>query len=233
MMMTHEMDAAQAAAALVQRGASPLWNARALPWRHPGEPEVRVALVEGLLAQTRADAVAARYGAIFAGVEHDPREWLALAEGTRNVRVGPLGLPRLKRMAVDSVALGLIEGAGSAAAFDGTVPRPGLGPYTSGMVALLLGGEAAPVDCNVQRVAARVAPDVAPAVWLAEVLGALTGVHVPGVGRPDRYVAISMLLDVGATVCGPARAPECERCPLRPGCAHARRGRFMQAVLAL
>jgi adenine-specific DNA glycosylase len=193
------------------------WMDRGLPWRASGEPRVRRVLVEGLLAQTRADAVAAAYGDIFGSV-FDARQWL-WGEG-RDLRVSAvaaLGLPKLKNAALDSLARWLDSG-GSARHLVGA---PGVGPYTQGMVALLEGDEAAPVDCNVERVAARVDPTVSAAVWIAEVLAGAMRQLSPLPEFPAGYVAISAVLDIGATRCEIGRAPRCADCPLEVVCRFA------------
>lgn len=198
---------------------------RRLPWRERGEPVHRVALTEGLLAQTRADAVAAEYGRIFAGVE-TVEDWLEIASGERLRRVAPLGLPRHKQAAMDSIALALTDAlidphlSLAAASLE---LRHGIGPYMAGMVALLFGNEGAPVDCNVQRVGARCAGDGDAARWMAEVMGeAVEQPHGTWIAAPG-YEACCAVLDIGATICR-IDCRECSRCPLQRGCASAARG---------
>jgi adenine-specific DNA glycosylase len=196
------------------------WSDRELPWRVQGEPHVRRVLVEGLLAQTRAETVAAAYGNIFGNV-FDARQWL-WGEG-RDLRMGHvalLGLPKLKGAALDSLARWMDAG-GSIRHLAG----PGIGPYTQGMVALLEGDEAAPVDCNVERVAARVDPTVSAIVWIGEVLGTAMKYHISPLAEfPVGYVAISAVLDIGATRCAIGEAPRCAGCPLEMVCAFADHG---------
>ena len=64
---------------------------------------MRVALVEGLLAQTRARSVADRYEVIFDGVRTGA-DWLDLPGEERDRRLTPLGLGKQKRQAVDGIA---------------------------------------------------------------------------------------------------------------------------------
>ena len=96
-------------------------------------------------------------------------------------------------------------------------------------MALLLGMSGAPVDCNVERVAGRVAPDVAPVAWIGEVLDAAARWPSPLPEFHPGYVAISAVLDLGATRCEIGRAPRCAGCPLErwslyEGCEYAARG---------
>jgi A/G-specific adenine glycosylase len=192
---------------------------RDLPWRHPGEPLARVALVEGLLAQTRADAVARSYAAIFDGVEA-ARDWLRLPEPERVARVAPLGLAGLKTAALDSIA-------GVLADFDGAIPEglvhdlpsfPGIGPYTAGMLAVMFGHDAIPVDCNVARVGGRAAADADADRWMAKVVTDATGeAPVTWIGSP-RYEATCAILDIGQVYCKPLER-WCGLCPLQGHCA--------------
>ncbi len=195
---------------------------RALPWRRPGEPRWRAALAEGLLAQTTAAEVAGAYDAVFAGLA-GPRDWLALPEEARRARVAPLGRPRLKEGAVTAIASGLAERPLSATVAQ-AVTGWGCGPYTAGMVALLHGEEAAPVDTNVERVGARVDRDGDAARWIAGLVGATDWI-ISGTGRAPGYEVVSAVLDIGATLCRPGIAL-CDRCPLASNtCAALAAGR--------
>jgi A/G-specific adenine glycosylase len=206
------------------------WEDRGLPWRAVGEPPDRRALVEGLLAQTRAAYVAAEYAEVFAGVE-TAADWLEMHEDIARARVAPLGLPQLKVRAVDGIARVLVEWRAvndpTADPLDLLQEKLGIGPYTAGMVALLLGHGAAPVDCNVQRVADRCAPGAGADAWIAEVVAAAgPGTRIAEVGGalPAGYVAVSAVLDVGARLCRIGAAPRCGDCPLGGDCAFAARG---------
>jgi A/G-specific adenine glycosylase len=203
-------------------------NAHDLPWRAPGEPLARRGLVEGLLAQTRASAVAGEYAAIFHEVA-TCADWLDLTEEQRGARVAPLGLPRLKLAAVDGIARTMNPWGGyivDQTLYAQLLAQPGIGPYTASMVTLLMGGEAAPVDCNVQRVADRCDPAAGAAPWIAEVVAAVgVGTRVAALDALRAgYVAVSAVLDLGVTVCRVGAAPACERCPLEVHCAFALAG---------
>jgi len=199
------------------------WDRRGLPWRADASL-VRKTLVEGLLAQTTAAIVAEHYTRILGDVEH-PNDWLDLPLSEQRARVAPLGLPRLKQAALDSLASAfrlrrLRPTRLTRRDVAGLADRPGVGPYTAGMIALLHGYEAAPVDCNVQRVGARADAEGNAATWIASVLGEVCAVPETSIDRPLGYYAISAVLDVGATVCAPVM-PDCLRCPLLDCCASA------------
>jgi A/G-specific adenine glycosylase len=199
---------------------------RRLPWRRADEPCERVALVEGLLAQTEARQVADCYEDVFLNV-NTADDWLRLPLAERRARVAPLGLPRLKEMAVTSIA----ESCGGYSPESSVWPPPrcnaatlckcdGIGPYTAGMLALLHGHEAAPVDCNVTRVGTRAAADGDAERWIACVIGdamKLAPVELLEHAWPPGYAVICAVLDVGAGPCA-IGAPECGRCPLASSC---------------
>jgi len=208
------------------------WNDRRLPWRDPQEPLDRRALVEGLLAQTRADAVAEMYLTIFAGVTC-AQDWLDLPAEERLRRMAPLGLPPLKQRAVDGIARVvscgpfMVEPA-VGGLLDKLDREPGIVPYIAGMVALLFGNPAAPVDTNIDRVGRRVAPDRTPTIWIAELVAEAERLYSPPF--PASYLVVSMVLDLGATLCAAGRLPECERCPLNGECWYSEKGKIQRLL---
>jgi A/G-specific adenine glycosylase len=215
------------------------WGQRSLAWRGAQEPLSRLAMVEGLTAQTGAEAVSAAYPAIFEGIATGP-DWLRLPVGARLARVQPLGLPRLKAAAVTGIAMFLAErrphhlagdpqhgsGVGIGSLTWALQQYPGVGPYTSAMVALLLGEDGVPpVDANLRRVGDRAAADGDGDRWLAGLFAACMNAGeaeglAPQFGRPVRYELASHLMDLGHYVCT-ARRPRCGACPVRAWCAEA------------
>lgn len=216
------------------------WGQRALAWRAPEESVDRLAMVEGLTAQTGAEAVSAGYALIFDGVRTGA-EWLRLPVGARLARVQPLGLPRLKVAAMSGIAMFLAERRPHHLAGDpqhdngmgiGTLAwalqqYPGVGPYTGAMVALLLGEDGVPpVDANLRRVGDRAAAGGDGDRWLAGLFAACANAGEPGgfpvqFGRPVRYELASHLMDLGHYVCT-ARLPKCGTCPIQMWCEEGR-----------
>ena len=219
------------------------WGQRGLAWRTPEEPLSCLAMVEGLTAQTVAEAVSAAYAAIFAGVKTG-QDWLRLPGEARIARVQPLGLPKLKAAAVTGIAMFLAErkpqhlagepGNGNNNAVGiGTLAwalqqYPGVGPYTAAMVALLLGEAGVPpVDANLRRVGDRAAAGGDGDRWLAGLFAACANAGEAGgfpvqFGRPVRYELASHLMDLGHYVCT-ARMPRCGTCPINAACAEGQR----------
>lgn len=92
---------------------------------------------------------------------------------------------------------------------------PGIGPYTARAVAALaFGMGVGPVDVNVRRVFERLT-----GVTAAAELQRLADAVVPPQRPADWTHAV---MDLGATVCRPAR-PRCETCPVRRWCVSAGR----------
>jgi endonuclease III len=185
-------------------------------------------MVEGLLAQTRADAVAEHYEGIFNGVRRYA-DWLAISQPERVGRVRPLGLPRLKEAAVTSIAAALLEPIDNAefndALFAATLRSlHGIGPYTAAMLTVIFGGDAVPMDCNVDRVGSRVAEDGDAERWMADIIEGVR-TQIPETGYHPFYEVTCAVLDLGATLCG-ARNRRCGWCPLLTACSFAQHSAY-------
>ena len=95
---------------------------------------------------------------------------------------------------------------------------PGIGDYTAGAIAsICFERPAAAVDGNVLRVCARVLDDTTPidnAAHKTALTAALSACYPAG-HCGDFTQA---LMELGATVCGPNRAPQCADCPIAALC---------------
>ncbi len=97
----------------------------------------------------------------------------------------------------------------------------GIGPYTSGAICSIAFDLPTPaVDGNVLRVVSRLTNDDTPIdkpAFRKEITRNLAAVY------PDRAGDLTQaLMELGATVCGPNRKPDCENCPCCSFCkAHA------------
>ena len=95
---------------------------------------------------------------------------------------------------------------------------PGIGPYTArAVLAFAFEADVGVVDTNVGRVLARRA---GRPLRPRQVQAAADAAVPPGGGWAHNQA----MLDLGATVCT-ARAPACDACPVRAGCAWAAAGR--------
>ena len=123
-------------------------------------------------------------------------------------------------------ALNLHRAAVAIAAAGGTVPGdvdglmalPGIGPYTARAVAAIAFGiPVGAVDVNVRRVLGRILAVDSAAMAPASLQLAADALVDPD--QPGTWT--HALMDIGATVCRPAR-PSCASCPARPWCRAAR-----------
>jgi len=123
-------------------------------------------------------------------------------------------------------ALGLHRAAVAIVAADGAVPGtvegllalPGIGPYTARAVAAIAFGlPVGAVDVNVRRVVGRIVAGGSSVLPPAAVQAAADGLVDPE--EPGSWT--HALMDIGATLCRPAR-PSCPSCPARPWCRAAR-----------
>jgi len=189
-------------------------NFRSLPWRSPpGEapPDpYRVWLSEVMLQQTTVATVRPRFErfvlrwpdveALAAARDEDIlNEWAGLGYYARARNLIACAREVAKRGAFPSSAAELRA-------------LPGIGPYTSAAIAAIAFGEkAAAVDTNVERVIARLhGLKRRPRLEMERLVLGL----IPE-DRPGDF--IQAMMDLGATICRPAR-PRCGDCPLRSDC---------------
>ena len=191
-------------------------NKRELPWRQDRNP-YHIWVSEIMLQQTRVEAVKGYYTRFLAALPDIP----ALAEcddDTLHKLWEGLGyysrVRNLKKAAQEIVGTygGVFPGD-----YDSVRSLPGIGPYTAGAICSIAFDLPTPaVDGNVLRVAARLwdddtpidTPDMKQAV--TEALGSI---------YPARAGLFTQaLMELGATVCGPNRAPDCANCPCAALC---------------
>ncbi|WP_374654620.1 A/G-specific adenine glycosylase [Dongia sp.] len=99
---------------------------------------------------------------------------------------------------------------------EGLLKLPGIGPYTAAAVAAIAFDQPATIlDGNVERVMARIHRVATPLPKAKVELRALAARYTPDV-RPGDYA--QAIMDLGATICTPAR-PRCFLCPWRETCA--------------
>ena len=196
-------------------------NRRELPWRQTKDP-YHIWLSEIMLQQTRVEAVKGYYArfleklptiADLANCEDDAlhKLWEGLGYYSR--------VRNLKKAAQTIMT-----------AHNGVFPEeyedilalPGIGEYTAGAICSIAFGQRTPaVDGNVLRVIARIQDDATPIDLPARkkaVQEALAAVYPLDAGDFTQA-----LMELGATVCGPNRKPDCQNCPCRAFClGHAR-----------
>jgi len=202
------------------RGAVLAWFAqhgRELDFRVEGRPDPWGTLVSEVMAQqTQISRVEERWpgfmaafptaAAMAAASPADViRAWRGMGYNRR-----ALNLHRAAR--VISAAGGRVPGD-----VDGLLGLPGIGPYTARAVAAIAFGiPVGAVDVNVRRVLLRILGEDRATVAPASLQAAADALVDPD--RPGTWT--HALMDIGATVCRPAR-PSCASCPAQPWCRAA------------
>ena len=191
-------------------------NKRDLPWRRDKDP-YHIWVSEIMLQQTRVEAVKGYYTRFL--------ETLPTAEALAECDDDVLsklweGLGYYSRVRnLKKAARVIME------CHDGVFPRtyeeilalPGIGEYTAGAICSIAYNLPTPaVDGNVLRVVSRLTEDATPidsSAYKTAVRQALAE-HYPN----EAGDFTQALMELGATVCGPNREPDCENCPCRGIC---------------
>ena len=191
-------------------------NKRDLPWRKTREP-YRVWLSEIMLQQTRVEAVKGYYTRF---LEKIPSiEALANCDDDLLHKLWE-GLGYYSRVRnLKKAAQVILERHGGVFPQEHTqvLALPGIGEYTAGAICSICYDAPTPaVDGNVLRVISRLLNDPAPIDQPATkkaVTSALAEVYPAEAGSFTQA-----LMELGATLCGPNRTPDCEHCPCRSFC---------------
>ena len=186
---------------------------RAYPWRQTGDP-YRVLVSEVMLQQTQVSRVVPAYRAF---LDRFPTVRSLAAASRRDVVAVWDGLGYNRRaVALSDAARAIVAAHGGRVPFDPVALQrlPGIGPYTAAAVAsIAFAAPVVAVDTNVKRIVARVFLGVGPDDASAEEVRALAEGWLD---RGDPGAWNEALMDLGREVCRPR--PQCEVCPLRPGC---------------
>ena len=205
--------------------ALPGWyeeNKRDLPWRRTRDP-YRIWVSEIMLQQTRVEAVKGYYARFLQALPtvqalarcdddalHKLWEGLGYYSRVRNLK---------------KCAQVLCERYGGVFPRDhqAVLALPGIGPYTAGAICSIAFDLPTPaVDGNVLRLLSRLRDDGRPIdapVLRQEVTAGLREVY-PG----EAGTFTQALMELGATLCGPNREPQCGGCPCARFCLGHLRG---------
>ena len=194
-------------------------HARVLPWRVDCNP-YHVWISEIMLQQTRVEAVKPYYirflselPTVAALAAVDDERLMKLWEG--------LGYYSRARNLKKAAQMIMAEYSGIFPNMHDEILRlPGIGPYTAGAVASICFGLPTPaVDGNVLRVISRVTEsfdnidEPATKKWIT---AALAKIYPTAKERCGLFT--QSLMELGAMVCVPNGAPDCEACPLTDIC---------------
>ena len=198
-------------------------NRRNLPWREDREP-YHIWLSEIMLQQTRVEAVKGYYtrflGAlptISALAQCDDELLHKLWEG--------LGYyTRVRNLKKAAQVVMADYGGVFPVEYADVLALPGIGAYTAGAICSIAYDQPTPaVDGNVLRVLSRLGDDDAP-IDLPETKRRFTDL-LAAVYPKEAGEFTQALMELGATVCGPNRKPNCGSCPCRTLCLGLRSGR--------
>ena len=191
-------------------------NRRELPWRSDRQP-YHIWLSEIMLQQTRVEAVKGYYTRFLDALPDIPslsqcddellyKLWEGLGYYSR--------VRNLKKAA--NVVMEQYHGV-FPETYAQVLALPGIGEYTAGAVCSIAFNQPTPaVDGNVLRLVSRLTDDPSP-IDLPEtkrrVNQLLSGIYPEEAGEFTQA-----LMELGATICGPNWAPDCERCPCQRIC---------------
>lgn len=101
--------------------------------------------------------------------------------------------------------------------YEAVLALPGIGEYTAGAIcSIAFGQPKAAVDGNVLRVMSRILDDPSPIDLPATKAGVRNMLET--VYPEEAGLFTQALMELGATLCGPNREPDCENCPCRGIC---------------
>ena len=199
-----------------------LEHKRDLPWRRDRDP-YHVWLSEIMLQQTRVEAVKGYYARF---LDKLPTvEALASADDDELHKLWE-GLGYYSRVRnLKKAAQQIVERHGGVfpTTHEEVSALAGIGPYTAGAICSIAFGLPTPaVDGNVLRVVSRLTDDDTPIdkpSFRKQITEELAGVYPKQAGDFTQA-----LMELGATVCGPNRKPDCENCPCKDFCLGYARG---------
>ena len=197
-------------------------NRRQLPWRETREP-YPVWVSEIMLQQTRVEAVKGYY-ARFLDSLPTVSHLAACDDDTLHKLWEGLGYySRVRNLKKAAQVIMDRQGGVFPATHAEVLALPGIGDYTAGAICSIAYDLPTPaVDGNVLRVISRLLDDPSPIDLSAtkkQVTEALAAVYPAEAGDFTQA-----LMELGATLCGPNRQPDCENCPCHTFCRGHKNG---------
>ena len=195
---------------------------RDLPWRKDREP-YHVWLSEIMLQQTRVEAVKGYYARFLEALPDIPSLASCDDEILHKLWEGLGYYSRVRNLKKAAKAIMEEHGGLFPKTYSQVLALPGIGEYTAGAICSICFDLPTPaVDGNVLRVVSRLTDNDTPIdtpAFKKEVTQALKGIY------PERAGDFTQaLMELGATICGPNRSPDCAVCPCRHCCLAAERG---------
>ena len=197
-------------------------NRRQLPWRENRDP-YRIWISEIMLQQTRVEAVKGYYARFLAACPDVKSLASAPDEQLHKLWEG-LGYYSRVRNLKKAAQVVMEEHDGQfPKEYEKILALPGIGEYTAGAICSIAWDMPTPaVDGNVLRVISRLTDDATPIddpKYKKSVRQRLEAIY------PDRAGDFTQgLMELGATICGPNRKPQCDLCPCAAFCLGYQRG---------
>lgn len=195
---------------------------RELPWRENRDP-YRIWISEIMLQQTRVEAVKGYYARFLA--ELPDIESLAKVDDELLHKLWE-GLGYYSRVRnLKKAAQVIIEQYKGQfpADYEQVLKLPGIGEYTAGAICSIAFDQPTPaVDGNVLRVISRLTNDPTPIdqpTFKKQIRENLQRIYPKQAGEFTQA-----LMELGATLCGPNRKPDCDRCPCNSFCLAFKKG---------
>ena len=195
---------------------------RELPWRQDQDP-YHIWVSEIMLQQTRVEAVKGYYARFLRELPTIAHLARCDDDGLHKLWEGLGYYSRVRNL--KKAAIQIVE------EYNNVFPKeysqirnlPGIGDYTAGAICSIAFNQKTPaVDGNVLRVLSRLTDDDTPIDSPA--FKKMTREELEKI-YPDRAGDFTQaLMELGATVCGPNRLPDCENCPCKDFCLGYKRG---------
>lgn len=197
-------------------------NQRKLPWREDRNP-YHIWVSEIMLQQTRVEAVKGYY-ARFLDVNPDIQSLANCDDELLSKLWEGLGYySRVRNLKKAAQEIMTLHGGQFPGEYEAVRKLPGIGDYTAGAVCSIAFDLPTPaVDGNVLRVLARILDDGRPIdspEVRKEYRSLLTQVYPEEAGNFTQA-----LMELGATLCGPNKAPDCAACPCKDICTGYKNG---------
>ncbi len=201
-------------------------NCRQLPWRQDRQA-YHVWLSEIMLQQTRVEAVKGYYTRFLKALP-DIKALAACDDDALHKLWEGLGYySRVRNLKKAAGQIMERHGGQFPGEYEAIRALPGIGEYTAGAICSICFDQPTPaVDGNVLRVIARITNDPTPIdlpQYKRQVKEALAEVYPEAAGDFTQA-----LMELGATVCGPNRAPDCDSCPCKDFCLACQQGTAKQ-----
>lgn len=191
-------------------------NKRDLPWRADRDP-YHIWVSEIMLQQTRVEAVKGYYTRFLNALPTIGSLANADDEQLHKLWEGLGYYSRVRNLKKAAQAIMTEHGGVFPREYASVLALPGVGEYTAGAICSIAFNQPTPaVDGNVLRVVARLTDNhisIDTPAYKAQIQKALARIYPAEAGDFTQA-----LMELGATVCGPNRKPDCAVCPCQAFC---------------